>query len=184
MSSAVTEAATWETSVIGPDGTDLISAAGVRTGLQDVANRTKWLKESFVVASSKTLDMSGNDYPDGTSYATVSDPALVSASFTVTVAIGDVVQLHAGGSITFTLATASQYNFRWYDGTTDLAETFYDKGAAWTIGESFPVALTAVYIATSAGAVTFSFQGKRTGTSPTAQGGALRVGYTHFKLGT
>lgn len=51
MSSAVTEAATWETSVIGPDGTDLISAAGVRTGLQDLANRTKWLKEGLIESS-------------------------------------------------------------------------------------------------------------------------------------
>lgn len=48
MGSAVTETATWESQVIGPDGSSLRTAASVREGLQDLANRTKWLKEAFV----------------------------------------------------------------------------------------------------------------------------------------
>lgn len=183
MSSAVTEAATWETSVIGPDGTDLISAAGVRTGLQDVANRTKWLKESFIDAETKALDMAGNDYPDGTSYATISDAVPVSASFTATVAVGDIIILSATGGMTVSSAVTSTYEIRWYNGTTELAATYLAKAAAWTIGEGFPISVGAVHVVTSAGSMTFSLQGKRTGTSTIWQGGSLNVAYTHLKLG-
>ena len=41
MSSAVSESATWETSVIGPDGADVINVTGIRNGLQDLAKKPK-----------------------------------------------------------------------------------------------------------------------------------------------
>lgn len=46
MSSAVSETLTYEASVIGPDDGDPRNAASVRDGLQDLANRTKFLKET------------------------------------------------------------------------------------------------------------------------------------------
>jgi hypothetical protein len=44
MSSAVIETELYESQVIGPDGGDPRTAGSVRDGLQDLANRTKWLK--------------------------------------------------------------------------------------------------------------------------------------------
>jgi len=44
MASAVSETTVYEASVIGPDGGDPRTAASVRDGLQDLANRSKYLK--------------------------------------------------------------------------------------------------------------------------------------------
>jgi hypothetical protein len=114
MSSAVSETAVWETSVIGPDGTDLISAAGVRNGLQDLANRTKWLKETFfdiqTAAGVPSTATSSSSYAD------------IDSSFNLTftdVEIGDRIILIGAFNILGTTGTVVS-TLRWYDGTNAL----------------------------------------------------------------
>lgn len=120
MSSAISESATWETSVIGPDGTDPRTAASFRTPLQDLANRTKFLKESFVDIQTGQVQ-AGDDYTN-TSFANMStNPTL---TFT-NVKIGDKIVLHAAGSFsvgTFTAdGTDPSIELRWLiGGATDI----------------------------------------------------------------
>lgn len=73
MPSAVTETEVWESSVIAPVGSDVMNAAGVRDAVQDVANRTKWLKGSFVEYLDGSLSIDGNTYTSATNDISAAD---------------------------------------------------------------------------------------------------------------
>jgi hypothetical protein len=126
MSSAVTEAATWETSVIGPDGTDLISAAGVRTGLQDLANRTKFLKESFLDVQTYSGIVANST--SSTSFAAIG--GAVQLTFT-NVEIGDKIVL-LGSVPVIAVAGAPFGLLRWFDASASVgdAEVSFETGAS------------------------------------------------------
>lgn len=179
MSSAITETATYTASVIGPDGTDPRTAASVRTPLQHLANRTKFLKEAFVTAQAKTVSMAGIAYPASTTYAVISDGG-TNATFTLTVAVGDILQLFSAGSIIGSVSGVS-YLFEWHDGTTQLLEQGYRTDSIY----SQPFSVNAVHVVSTAGAKTFSLRAKRSGGVVTVDGGTnLTIHYVHIKSGT
>ena len=166
-----------------PQGSDVISLTAINNMVNAVANRSEWNKASMIVASTKSLNMGGNDYPDTTSYAVVQDTTPVQATFTLTLAIGDVVTLSSNGSISFNGAVNSSYQLQWWDGSALITEIDLNKAGSWTVGETRAFSLGATYVATSAGSKTFSLRGKRTGSSATPQGGTLQVACMHFKIG-
>lgn len=93
MSSAVSETSTWEAAVIGPDGADLRTAASVRTGLQDLANRTKWLRGNLVDIQMATPTGSGVNYT-GSSWVNLSETDPFRLQF-ANVKAGDKIALFA-----------------------------------------------------------------------------------------
>lgn len=153
MSSAVTEAATWETSVIGPDGTDLISAAGVRTGLQDLANRTKWLKESLFDIQTFSGILSNNT--SSTTYAAVH----ASAALTFTnVEISDRIILLASVPI-FSANGIPRAFVRWHDAAASIgdSETMFEVASS---GGATVLVLGQKTIAADAGSYVCTLQWK------------------------
>lgn len=117
MPSAVTETTTWESSVIAPVGSDVMSATGIRDMAQDVANRTKWLKESGfrIQAVSSAQD---TQIINGLAYANFSgNPGL---TFT-NVKAGDEILVCAQINVDVTGSGADvSFNLRWVDGGTGL----------------------------------------------------------------
>lgn len=109
MPSAVTEAATWESSVIGPVGSDIMSAQGVRDGLQDLANRTKWLKELFGNVQIATNNVSGVSY-------TAHTYDIANLTF-ANVKNGDVILCFAQASFRATAGTTVKTGLAIYDET-------------------------------------------------------------------
>ena len=55
MPSAISETSVYETEVIGPDDGDTRNAASVRVGMQDLANRTKYLNDNKALSASPTF---------------------------------------------------------------------------------------------------------------------------------
>jgi hypothetical protein len=62
MASNISESAVYEANVVGPDDGDTANAASVRTGLQDLANRTEWLKEKTFRLGSIAINASLTTY--------------------------------------------------------------------------------------------------------------------------
>lgn len=184
MSSAVTESASYAASITGPDGTDPRTAASVRTPLGQLASRSKWLKESFVYAETKTITISGDDYPSGTSYATVTGSGGVgTASFTLTVAVGDIVEMGVSAGIQPTTSSAFEYGFRLYDGSNVLAEDSRGE-STWSTDHIDALDIRGMRVVTSAGSTTFSLQGKTSNSGRTFAGATdLRVWIKHTKKG-
>lgn len=188
MSSAITETATWETAVIGPDGVDPRTAASVRTPLQDLANRTKFLKESFVDIKS-ALIAAGDDY-SSTSFANFSsDPTM---TFT-DVAIGDKIVLQASGSFGASTFTADgsdpECTLRWLVGGVDIQASDGTPYALWgsTVGASGDArmmsALAAYTVAADAATLTAKLQIKcATGHTINTSSACYLVG-THYRIG-
>lgn len=180
MSSAVTESATYSPSITGPDGTDPRTAASVRTPLAQLASRNKWLKEQHIAGSAKLVDISGDDYPLTTTYATVDNVgSTVFANFTLTVAVGDIVYLSAVGAMQGDTA-AREYFLRWHDGTNAIVEQYFAMNA----GIVTPFAVNGLRVVTTAGSTTFAFQGKRGASSHVVIGSTdLHVHCLHIKNG-
>lgn len=60
MASNISETPTYEANVVGPDAGDAVTAAAIRTGLQDLANRTAFMKaflDSGAVGWTATADV-------------------------------------------------------------------------------------------------------------------------------
>ena len=95
MASAVTETAEWVGSVIGPDVGDPRTAASVRSGLEDLARRSTWLRGSLV-------DVQGASFSgfttlfSGSGYQNVADGGAGDVKLTFTnVEVGDKILLMA-----------------------------------------------------------------------------------------
>lgn len=97
MSSAITEASTWETQVVAPEDGDARNAASVRTPIQDVTNRTKWLREKLLdIQGAQFTTVVPNTYT-GSSYVNVVESADWKLTFT-DVKSGDKIRLAASVS--------------------------------------------------------------------------------------
>ncbi len=103
MASAVTETEVYEASVIGPDDGDARNAASVRVGLEDLANRTKFLKaRTNLLATVTTYEgdpgWSGGAVPALTSAGSTSGTSFTNfAGRSVTISnikTGDIVWVH------------------------------------------------------------------------------------------
>lgn len=64
MPSNIAESSTYETVVIGPDDGDAMSAASVRNGMQDLANRTRFLRDAAIGRHHVDLARAFLDQPD------------------------------------------------------------------------------------------------------------------------
>ncbi len=186
MTTALTPIAE-RTSLLSPLGPDAASRAQLVTLLQGIANRGEWASKSLIVPYSKSVNMGGNDYPQGLSYATIQDTAPIVASFALTVKAGDLVLLFASGSIIPTVAADHLFGVRWYDGTSTLSECRYKKGAAWAPGtnEEWPLNLHGSDIVSADGSKTYSLQAKVGDVALLVQGGVdyLTLTCVHIKLG-
>lgn len=109
MPSAVTEAATWESSVIAPVGSDIMSAQGIRDMGQDLANRTKWLKETF-----GAFQFAANNATGVTYTGTTTDISNLTFS---NVKIGDQIVIFTQASFRATAGTTVKAGLAVYDET-------------------------------------------------------------------
>lgn len=109
MPSAVTESATWESSVIAPVGSDIMSAQGIRDMGQDLANRAKWLKEIFANVQTSVNNVTGVSYT-----ALTTDIANLTFS---NVKISDQIILYAMASFRATAGTTVKASLAIYDET-------------------------------------------------------------------
>lgn len=100
MGSAVTETEVWESSVIAPVGSDVMNAQGVRDAVQDVANRTKWLKGSFVEFQEAALSI------DGDSWSSNTDITTANLTFSA-IKAGDLIILVFSAALRKTAGTAT-----------------------------------------------------------------------------
>ncbi len=107
MASAITETETYESQVIGPDDGDTRNAASVRVGMEDLANRTKYLKAKHNAHGQLVVQGRGSGTTGTSPESFVSGTNITSTTF-VTVSIGgnlevtltdlklgDIVQLEA-----------------------------------------------------------------------------------------
>lgn len=169
--------------VSAPDENEVYNWPLIRAAIQSVAGRAEWNKTDLVVAGTLNIAATG-DYPSSTSWTTLSRSA-VNAEIQLTVAVGDIVKLYASGSCSFSAADSS-YGLRIYDGTNQLTGQGFVKGAAWTAGECIPWSMQTVWVAASAGTVTFSLQGIRSATPVNITeftSGKLVFAYEHIKKG-
>lgn len=172
------------TTVQSPVGADPAALSGLVSMAQGIGNMVAWNKESLIVAGNTTVAATG-DYPYTTSFATLTRTA-VAAEHALTLAIDDIVFLFASGSVAFS-AASDDYRLRLYNGSADLAGIRFEKATAWSSGECVPWSMQAVYVATGAGAMTFSLQGRSGAAAITAiegSTGKLVFGYVHVKKGT
>ena len=169
--------------VSAPDESDIYNWPLIRAAIQSVAGRSEWNKTDLVVAGTVNIAATG-DYPSTTSWTTLSRSA-VNAEIQLTVNTGDIVELVASGSCSFSAADSS-YALRIFDGTNQLAGQGMVKGAAWTAGESVPWSMQTFWVAAAPGTVTFSLQGIRSATPVNVTemtSGKLVFGYKHTKKG-
>lgn len=170
------------TAVAKPIDTDIVNIDQLDAAIVGVGNRAEWASKALIVPSIKAPDLVGNDVVAGTSFSTVGY-AGVEASFTLTLAIGDLVLLDATGAVEL---NAQNYGFffRWFDGLAALTEVSRVKGAAWVAGETVAYHLGAVFIASAAGAKTFTFQSRAANVALIGLGvGAFQARCIHVKLG-
>ena len=169
--------------VSAPDESDIYNWPLIRAAIQSVAGRAEWNKTDLVVGGTVNIASTG-DYPATTSFTTLSRSA-VNAEIQLTVDTGDLVELFASGSCSFSAAD-SPYVVRIYDGTNMLAGQELVKGSAWAAGESRAWSMHTLWTAAAPGTVTFSLQGKRSATPvivTEGTSGKLVFGFKHTKKG-
>lgn len=116
MPSNITESDLWEAAVSGPDDLDALNALSVRNGLQDLANRTRFLRSSLIEVAtfqfSGTIDTSYS----GSSFVNIVQGGTDWKLEFTDLEAGDMLVMMATSVTIDTITGGSSGTFRWGDG--------------------------------------------------------------------